>query len=52
MMRMRTCSPSVSNAKRGEVRSYLGGQFAPGKTEEFKKEIYKFGIHWLPETNE
>jgi hypothetical protein len=51
MMPMRTCSPSVSNANRGEVPSYLGGQLAPGKTEEFKKEIYKLSIHWLPETN-
>ena len=32
------------NARRSEVRSYMRGQLAAGKTEEFNKEIHKLGI--------
>lgn len=32
------------NARRGDVRAYLRGQLAPGKTEEFNREIHKLGI--------
>ena len=32
------------NARRSEVRSYLSSQLAPGKTDDFNKEIHKLGI--------
>lgn len=32
------------NAKRSEVRSYLLGQLAPGRMEEFNKQIQKLGV--------
>ncbi len=32
------------NARRSEVRAYLRGQLAAGKTEEFNQEIHKLGI--------
>lgn len=32
------------SARKGEVRAYLRGQLAPGKTEDFNKEIHKLGI--------
>ncbi len=32
------------NARRSDVKAYLRGQLAAGKTEEFNKEIHKLGI--------
>ncbi|MDX2502971.1 MAG: AAA family ATPase [Gammaproteobacteria bacterium] len=32
------------NARRNDVRAYLRGQLAAGKTDEFNKEIHKLGI--------
>lgn len=32
------------NARRSEVKSYLRGQLAAGRAEEFTKEIYKIGL--------
>lgn len=32
------------NARRNEVKAYLKGQLAAGKTEDFNKEIHKLGI--------